>query len=357
MANESSGQPQNRPGAGEAGSAVRLGAGGAARTMQRGGHAAAEVSRQTGEAGAQALQLAGATASELTRRGTEAAAEDGRRLVEDAAEQIGEVGRSLAEAVQGVAEDLRRLILLPNAADGGLREMQQALGGLAESVVRTNLRATQELIRLANPGAVVQLQHRFVREYLDALVEGQTTLLRATRRTAEETLRPLEQQAVRARRRSEQQQRGRRVADAMSREVRVASPDDTVQQAARLMREVDTGALPVGENDRLVGMVTDRDIAVRLAAEGKNPAQTKVREVMTPEVRYAFEDEGLHQVVETMAEQRVRRLPVLNRDKRLVGIVSVGDLATEAGSPRLAGRALASGAAQEGGPHNQEAAE
>ena len=127
----------------------------------------------------------------------------------------------------------------------------------------------------------------------------------------------------------------------MSRGVRVASPEDTVQQAARLMREADTGVLPVGENDRLIGMVTDRDVALRLAAEGKNPAQTKVREVMTPEVRYVFEDEDLHRVAATMAAQRVRRLPVLNREKRLVGIVSIGDLAAEAGTPRLAGRALA----------------
>ncbi len=142
----------------------------------------------------------------------------------------------------------------------------------------------------------------------------------------------------------------------MTRNVRVASPEDTVQQAARLMRDEDTGVLPVGEQDRLVGMVTDRDVAVRLAAEGRNPAQTRVREVMTPEVRYLFEDEDLHRAADTMAEQQVRRLPVVNRDKRLVGVVSLGDMATAGGTPRLAGRALG-GVAQEGGQHNQVAAE
>jgi CBS domain-containing protein len=102
-------------------------------------------------------------------------------------------------------------------------------------------------------------------------------------------------------------------------------------------------------------MVTDRDVALRVAAEGRNPTQTRVREVMTLDVRYVFEDEDLHRAAEVMAGQRVRRLPVLNRERRLVGIVSVGDLAAEGRAPRLAGRALA-GIAQEGGPHDQAVA-
>jgi CBS-domain-containing membrane protein len=122
-----------------------------------------------------------------------------------------------------------------------------------------------------------------------------------------------------------------------------------------VMAKADTGALPVGEEDRLVGMLTDRDIAVRLVAQGKDPAKTKVREVMTAEVRYCFEDEDLDHVAENMAEQRLRRLPVVNREKRLVGIVSLGDLATEIPEPEIAGRAL-SGAARPGGPHRQRLA-
>jgi Mg/Co/Ni transporter MgtE len=102
-------------------------------------------------------------------------------------------------------------------------------------------------------------------------------------------------------------------------------------------------------------MVTDRDVAVRLVAEGKAPARTKVREVMSPEVRYVFEDEGLEHVAENMAEQQLRRLPVVNREKRLVGILSLGDIASQERGRELAGRALG-GVARESRQHNQAAA-
>ena len=141
-----------------------------------------------------------------------------------------------------------------------------------------------------------------------------------------------------------------KVSEAMTRDVRVASPNQTIQDAARLMAEVDTGVLPVGENDRLVGMITDRDIAVRGVAEGKGP-QTTIREVMTEHVHYCFEDEDTDDVAQKMADSQVRRLPVLNRDKRLVGILSLGDLAVMQGG-RPAGEALA-GISEPGGAHSQ----
>jgi CBS domain-containing protein len=141
-----------------------------------------------------------------------------------------------------------------------------------------------------------------------------------------------------------------KVSDKMTRNVRIASPDDTIQQAARNMAECDAGALPVGADDRLVGMVTDRDIAVRGVAQGKG-LDTKVREVMTPEVKYCFEDEDLDQVSRNMGEQQVRRLPVMNREKRLVGVLSLGDVAMGEG-PRPAGDALA-GVSRPGGAHSQ----
>jgi len=106
------------------------------------------------------------------------------------------------------------------------------------------------------------------------------------------------------------------------------------------MRDEDTGILPVGEGDRLVGIVTDRDVALRLVAEGKDPARTKVREVMTQDVKYVFEDEELGHVADNMAEQQVRRLPVVNRSKRVVGVISLGDLARAERSGRYAGRAM-----------------
>jgi CBS domain-containing protein len=144
---------------------------------------------------------------------------------------------------------------------------------------------------------------------------------------------------------------GSKVADVMSKDVKLASPDDTVQQAARLMAEEDTGALPVGENDRLLGMVTDRDLAVRAVAAGKDPAKTKLREVMSGEPRYVFEDEPVERAAASMAEQQVRRLAVLNRDKRLVGVLSLGDLTREAVGG-AAGDAL-TGVSRPGGRHTQ----
>lgn len=141
-----------------------------------------------------------------------------------------------------------------------------------------------------------------------------------------------------------------RVSEAMTRDVTVASPDDTLQQAASAMAALDAGVLPVGENDRLVGMLTDRDIAVRAVAQGMGP-ETSVREVMSEEVKYCFEDEDLETVTQNMGDIQLRRLPVLNRDKRLVGIVSLGDIATNSGDT-LAGQAL-SGISQPGGEHSQ----
>ena len=140
-----------------------------------------------------------------------------------------------------------------------------------------------------------------------------------------------------------------RVSECMTPAVEIASPDDSIQQVARTLREIDAGSMPVGENDRLVGIITDRDIAVRAIADGKGP-DTRVREVMSASIRYCFEDEDLADVSEQMAEHKVRRLPVLNREKRLVGIISLGDLSLSDGSS--SGEAL-SDISQPGGVHSQ----
>jgi CBS domain-containing protein len=141
-----------------------------------------------------------------------------------------------------------------------------------------------------------------------------------------------------------------KVREIMTREVYIADPNQSIRDAAQAMYELDAGALPVGENDRLVGMITDRDIAVRGIAEGKGP-DTPIRDVMTQDVRYCFEDEDTEHVAQNMGEQQIRRIPVLNRDKRLIGILSLGDLATRQGS-RPAGEALVD-VSQPGGLHNQ----
>ncbi len=116
------------------------------------------------------------------------------------------------------------------------------------------------------------------------------------------------------------------VQDAMSREVRTVSPEATIKEAARIMADADVGALPVAAGDRLAGMVTDRDIAVRAVAIGKGPECT-VGEVMTHDVLYCHEDEDIGHISQNMAENQVRRLPVVDVDKRLVGIISLADIA------------------------------
>lgn len=142
------------------------------------------------------------------------------------------------------------------------------------------------------------------------------------------------------------------VKEAMSDDVRISSPNQTIREAAKMMVEIDAGCLPVGEDDRLVGMITDRDIAVRAVAQGKGP-DTPVGEVMSREqVLYCYDDEDIDHVAQNMSEQRVRRLPVVNREKRLVGIVSLGDVAIK--EKRAGGKAV-SGVSKQGGPHNQSA--
>jgi len=116
------------------------------------------------------------------------------------------------------------------------------------------------------------------------------------------------------------------ICEAMTRDVRTVRPDQSIQEAARLMSECDFGSLPVSENDRLVGMVTDRDIAVRAVAAGKLP-DAQVREIMSEDVKYCFEDEEIDSVAANMADVQLHRLVVLNKDKRLVGIVALADIA------------------------------
>ncbi|MCY1265849.1 Hypoxic response protein 1 [compost metagenome] len=118
-----------------------------------------------------------------------------------------------------------------------------------------------------------------------------------------------------------------KVSEIMSREVRTISPDTTLQEAALLMRQADIGSLVIGENDRMTGMVTDRDIVIRAVADGLNMS-TPVSEVMSEEICYCHDDEEIDHVAKNMAQLEKRRLPVVNRDKRLVGIVSLANFAT-----------------------------
>ncbi len=128
--------------------------------------------------------------------------------------------------------------------------------------------------------------------------------------------------------------------DIMTRDVQVIPPGAPVKVAAEKMKALDVGPLPVCDGDRLVGILTDRDIAVRAVAEGRDPKRTKVRDIMTPEVVYAFEDQDVEEAARLMRDRQLRRLVVLNREKRLTGIVSLGDLAVETRDKTLAGDVL-----------------
>lgn len=118
------------------------------------------------------------------------------------------------------------------------------------------------------------------------------------------------------------------VRDAMSRDVDVIHRDKTVMEAAKMMKSGDYGSIPVQSEDKLRGMITDRDIVLRVVAEGRDPDQVTVAEIMTEGIDWCYEDESLEEVGEKMKRSRHRRFPVMNRDKRLVGIISLGDLAT-----------------------------
>jgi|SRR5688500_18315301 CBS domain-containing protein len=141
-----------------------------------------------------------------------------------------------------------------------------------------------------------------------------------------------------------------KIRDCMSSDVHLANPDDSIQSAAATMAEIDAGAIPVGDNDRLVGMITDRDIAIRAVAAGRGP-DARVADVMSHDVKYCYDDEETEHVLANMGDIQVRRLPVLNREKRLVGIVSLGDLAMT-GVRAKTGQALGD-ISRPGGSHSQ----
>jgi uncharacterized phage infection (PIP) family protein YhgE len=164
--------------------------------IRRGVEASAEMTRQGTQAGVEAARRASETANETVRRTTQAVAEGQRQIAQEAAQTFQEVSRKVAQVAQGTSEEVRRLATLPHAAEGGLRDLQHGIAGLVEGVMQTNLRATQELFRLTNPTAIIELQQRFARNYLDTVMQSTATLVRAVRRTADETLHPLEAQVA-----------------------------------------------------------------------------------------------------------------------------------------------------------------
>ena len=135
----------------------------------------------------------------------------------------------------------------------------------------------------------------------------------------------------------------------MTRQPVVIGPDMVLKEAAERMPDLDSGVLPVGQKDRVVGMLTDRDITIRATAAGKDPNPTRLEAVMTPDVVYCYEDEDARDAARKMEEHQLRRLIVLSRDKRLVGILSLGDLAVHTADDRLAGE-VAEAVSEPAGP-------
>lgn len=129
------------------------------------------------------------------------------------------------------------------------------------------------------------------------------------------------------------------LSDIITRNVETIGPQTTVREAAQRMRSMDVGSLPVCDGAHLLGMITDRDITIRAIADGRDPANTPVTDAMTPNVEYVFEDDDVNRAAQIMQDKQIRRLPVVNREKRLVGIVALGDLA-RMGNDRMSGDTL-----------------
>jgi CBS domain-containing protein len=145
----------------------------------------------------------------------------------------------------------------------------------------------------------------------------------------------------------EQETDMQKLSDIMTRDVQVLAPSSTVQQAAEQMSKLDVGAIPVCDGKKLLGMITDRDIAIRSSAKGQDPKATKVTDVMTAEVAWCFDDASIEDVARTMQSKQIRRLPVVDRNKQLVGIVALADVARSGASDRIKSDGL-EGVSQEG---------
>lgn len=126
-----------------------------------------------------------------------------------------------------------------------------------------------------------------------------------------------------------------KLSDIMTRDVKVLPPSSTVQEAAEQMRQQDVGALPVCDGKKLLGMITDRDIAIRSSAKGQDPSATKITDVMSADVTWCFDDATIEEATRTMQSKQIRRLPVVDRNKQLVGIVALADVANSAVSDRV----------------------
>ncbi len=163
-----------------------------AQAAQQNSHVTREAVQQAATVITEATQRVGTAASETLRQGVEAFAGTQRQFVQRTAEQFRDVSQKVTQAAHSTAQDMRTFMTLPNTANSGLQDVQQSMAGFVEGVMRVNLQATQELIQFANPGPFIELQQRFLRGYLDTVMQGTVNVVRATRHTADETLQQIE---------------------------------------------------------------------------------------------------------------------------------------------------------------------
>ena len=301
------------------------------KTAESLAHTARATVRTMGRRTGETMRRGAAEGRSAAHDGIEAASDTAHDFADRSAAEFEHAADRMEAEADTMTEDMQMFLTLPRFAASTLHGAQEAIASLASRAVRANFQMTHELFNTAGPGMLFHLNRRVMRHYLREMVDGSAEALRASRRLADKALRPLDRE----------RRHGKNIAEVMTPQVEMIGPQQSVQEAARIMAETGTGVLPVQENDRIVGMITDRDITLRVAAEGKDTKQTRVREVMTPGVRYCFADEDIEHVADNMSEQKLRRLPVMSRDKRLVGIVSLGDISSRH-SHEIAGRALGS---------------
>jgi CBS domain-containing protein len=312
------------------------------RLQTQTGREAARGSRAGARPGERGARTAERLGRDAVDRGGAVAREGFRTLdrqSDETARQMESVTGQIAAEADSAAQDFVRFATLPHLAAKSVEGAHEMAACVARNLIDTNGSVTRALIQKANPAIFFDLHRTIWRQLADGFFDGHAELLRVWHRAVEEGLQPMEATMFHAGRGRSHQGKRATVGQVMTQDVKIVSPDDSVQEAARLMDETDAGALPVAENDRLIGMLTDRDIALRVVAQRKNPAEIRVRDVMTKNVKYCFEDEAVDHVTQNMGEQRVRRLPVVNREKRLVGIISLGDVAGRH-SPEHAGYTL-----------------
>lgn len=131
-----------------------------------------------------------------------------------------------------------------------------------------------------------------------------------------------------------------KIRDIMTKNPEVVRPDATIDEAARMMKHLDVGSLPVCNGTRVLGMITDRDITIRATAVGHDPNTTHVQDIMSHDIQYCYDDQDVKEAAKLMSENQIRRLPIVDRDKNLVGIVSLGDISVDANNDRMSGDTL-----------------